>query len=362
MAQAPVRVGPPFRVGIVGANAERGWARDAHLAALRALPEFAISAVSARTQNIADTAATYFGAARAYGNSFEMVCDPAIDIVVVTVKVPEHRAIVLAALAAGKHVYCEWPLGRDLDEAREMAAAVPPGCHAMIGLQGLFAPAIVAAAGLVRDGAIGQPRVLRVFGSAAAWGTETPEFGAYLQDKRTGATLETIGGGHTLAVVEALAGRMVAIDARNSTFITQVRVTGTDRHVERTCADHMLVLGRHDSGCVSTVEVVGGRPEHHSALFELQGDKGWLRVSGTVPGTCQIAPLMLEASAPVNVPEPVVPGLSGACANVAEAWARFGRDLRQGSFTVPDFAAAERLAELLARIDLASATGHRQSL
>ena len=114
------------------------------------------------------------------------------------------RAIVLAAIAAGKHVYCEWPLGRDVGEAREMAAAVPRGIHVMIGLQGLFAPAVVEAAKLVASGAIGTPRVLRVFGSAAAWGDDTPAHGAYLQDKTSGATLETIGGGHTLAVLEAL--------------------------------------------------------------------------------------------------------------------------------------------------------------
>jgi len=354
--------GPPIRIGIVGANAERGWARDAHLAALRSLPAFAITAVSARTQAIANDAAAHFGAERAYIDSLELVRDPAIDIVAVTVKVPEHRAIVLAALAAGKHVYCEWPLGRDLAEAREMAAAVPAGVHVMIGLQGLFAPAIRAAAALLRDDAIGRPRVLRVFGSAAAWGADTPDFGAYLQDARNGATLETIGGGHTLALVEALVGAYVAVDARNTRFLRQVPVIGTDRHVERTCADHMLVLGQHGSGCVSTLEVIGGRPESKAALFELEGDNGWLRVSGTVPGTCQIAPLALTASVPVTLPAPAVPGLTGTSANVAEAWARFGQDLREGTFTVPDFATAERLTALLAAIDTASASGQRQAI
>ena len=352
----------PIRVGIVGANAERGWARDAHLAALRALPMFAVTAVSARTEEIANKATAHFDAARGFGNSLELVHDPGVDVVAVTVKVPEHRAIVLAALAAGKHVYCEWPLGRDFAEAREMANAVPPGIHAMIGLQGLFAPAILAAARLVKDGGIGAPRVLRVFGSAAAWGDDTPAFGAYLQDKRTGATLETIGGGHTLAPVEALVGRYVEVDARNTTFLKQVLIIGTNEIVERTCADHMLVTGLHDSGCVSTFEVVGGKPEQRTALFELEGSKGWLRVSGTVPGTCQIAPLTLEASVPVEVPERIVPGLSGASANVAEAWAAFGRDLREGKFTVPDFAAAERLTALLAAIDMASTSGQRQAV
>ena len=352
----------PVRVGIVGANSQRGWARDAHLAALRALPDFAIAAVSARTQEVADAAAVHFGAPRAYGNSLDLVRDPGVDVVAVTVKVPEHRAIVLAALAAGKHVYCEWPLGRDLAEAREMAGAVPAGIHALCGLQGLYAPAIREAERLLRNGTIGSPRVLRVFGSAAAWGHDTPAFGAYLQDRRSGATLETIGGGHTLALVEAIAGRYVEVDARTTTFLKQVPVIGTSATVERTCADHMLVLGRHASGCVSTFEVIGGKPEHRTALFELEGRAGWLRISGTVPGTCQIAPLKLEASVPVTTPEPALSGLSGASANIAAAWSAFGRDLREQTFTAPDFAAAERLTGLLTAIDAAATTGQRQAL
>lgn len=232
----------------------------------------------------------------------------------------------------------------------------------MIGLQGLFAPAVAEAVRLVASGAIGTPRVLRAFGSAAAWGEDTPGHGAYLQDKTSGATLETIGGGHALAVLEALAGAYTQVDARNTTFLPRVPVQGENRTVERSCADHMLVLGRHATGCVSTLEVLGGRPEGRTALFELTGSAGWLRVCGAVPGTCQIAPLTLEASVPVAVPEAAVSGLTGASANVAAAWASFGRDIAEDRFTVPDFAHAERLSRLLAAIDTASISGMRQSL
>ena len=113
----------PIRVGIVGANAERGWARDAHLDALRALSStFTISAVSARDLTQAAAAAEYFGAQLAFGDSRELVRSRDVDVVVVAVKVPEHRSVVLAALDAGKHVYCEWPLGRTTAEAVELLA------------------------------------------------------------------------------------------------------------------------------------------------------------------------------------------------------------------------------------------------
>ena len=59
--------GPALRIAIAGANAERGWALDAHLPALRALPGFTIEAVSERTQDNAEQAA-------AAGQSFAELC------------------------------------------------------------------------------------------------------------------------------------------------------------------------------------------------------------------------------------------------------------------------------------------------
>lgn len=353
----------PIRIGIVGANAQRGWARDAHLGALRTMPDlYRIAAVSARDQAGADAAAAHFGADRAFGDTMEMVRSPDIDLVLVTVKVPEHREVTLAALAAGKHVYCEWPLGKDLGEAEEMAAAVPAGIHAVVGLQGEQAPAIRTVAKAIADGAIGQVQLLRGFGSAAGWGEESPPHYAYLQDKTNGASLETIGGGHTLSALEKLVGPYVEVDARNSILRRQVRLSGTDEFVERTCADHMLITGLHRNGCVSNLEVIGGSP-NRPAEFEIVGDKGWIRIVGATPGTCQIAKLSVEASVPLPpLPDPVGRDLSGAPVNIAESYAVLARDIAQGTFTLPDFGRAVRLTELLEAIDAASNTGTRQRL
>jgi predicted dehydrogenase len=352
----------PIRVGIVGANAHRGWARDAHVPALKSLPQFEITAISARNQALVDEARPVFGAARSFGDSLEMVRDPAIDLVAVTVKVPEHRAIVLAALEAGKHVYCEWPLGVDLAESREMAARVPPSHHVMIGLQGVFSPAIVQAAKLIRTGAIGRPLILRGFTTAAAWGAEIPLHNAYLQEKSTGATLETIGGGHALAAIEALIGGYTEVDARNTTLRKTIRIACTNETMVRNCADHMLVLGAHETGCISSLEVLGGTSSNPS-LFEITGETGWIKIMGTVPGTCQIPRLQLEASVAFEpLPEHITPGLQGPPVNVALAYARFAEDIAQGTTTVPDFETALALTSLLHKIDTASATGLRQHL
>ena len=352
----------PFRVGVVGANAQRAWAHDAHIPALKRLPGFTLAAVSARNQQLADEAAAAFGAPRAFGDSLALVRDPEIDIVAVTVKVPEHRAVVLAALEAGKHVYCEWPLGRDLAEAREMAAAVTPKNHVMSGTQAVLAPAVRQAAKLVREGALGALKVLRVFSPTAGWGAEAPPHYAYLQDKRNGATLETIAGGHTLAAIEAIVGPYAEVDARNSTLLPTVRIMGSDERVARTCADHMLVLGKHDSGCVSTLEVVGGTP---ATLFnlELVGETGSLKITGGHAGGFQVGSLKLETSFPSEAPEPeLLSDVKGAPLNVAECYTRFAADIRSDVRTVPDFNDAVRLTRLLDQIEAASQTGRRQRL
>jgi predicted dehydrogenase len=124
----------------------------------------------------------------------------------------------------------------------------------------------------------------------------------------------------------------------------------------------MLVLGLHDSGCVSTFEMVGGTSDR-PALFDLMGESGWLRVRGAAPGTCQIAQLTLEASVPIGPAyASAAPDLKGPPANVAETYARLAEDLRTGGRTLPDFEDARRLTRLLDAIDRASDTGQRQRL
>jgi predicted dehydrogenase len=353
------------RIGIVGGNATRAWAHDAHVPALKKMTDrFVIEAVSARSQELADEANAAFGGNRAFGDSLALVRDPGVDIVAVTVKVPEHRAIVLAALAAGKNVYCEWPLGRDLAEAEEMAAAVPQGAHVMIGTQALSAPAVLHARKLIDEGHLGELKVCRVLSPTGAWGDVAAPHYAYLQDKSNGATLETIAGGHTLVTMEFLLGPYRELDARTSIMRKHVPIVGTDEIVERTCADHMAVIGKHESGCISTLEVPGGVTDRTFSL-ELVGTSGSLvlKMAESFAGGYQAGTIVLETSfdAP-PAPAHVVEGLRYAPVNVAEAWARFADDIENGTYTVPDFDDAVRLTRVLDAIDTASASGQRQSL
>src|SRR5256714_2081594 len=144
-------------VGIIGVSPVRGWAATAHIPALRPLPNYEIRALSAHSAQSARAAGETFGVSAVFSDHEQMVTHPDIDVVAVTVKAPQHRELVSAALAAGKAVYCEWPLGRDLDEARAMAAlAAEHGVRTVVGLQARQAPAIEFIQQLLRDGYVGE--------------------------------------------------------------------------------------------------------------------------------------------------------------------------------------------------------------
>jgi predicted dehydrogenase len=124
-----------IRVGIIGANANAGWAKMSHIPAINGLAGLKLAAVATRHEQIARQAAEAFGAERWFSDPFAMIRDEQIDVITVAVKVPAHRDLVLAALAAGKTVYCEAPLGRTVTETEEMARAAG-SLHTAIGLQG----------------------------------------------------------------------------------------------------------------------------------------------------------------------------------------------------------------------------------
>src|SRR5437870_2261931 len=147
-----------IRVGIIGANPDRGWAAQAHIPALTSLAdEFEITALSTTRRESADAARKLFGVPVAFDNHQELVNSAAVDVVAVTVKVPHHLELATAALSAGKAVYCEWPLGNGLNEAETLAGlAKKKGVLAVAGLQARFAPSVAYVRDLIGQGYVGE--------------------------------------------------------------------------------------------------------------------------------------------------------------------------------------------------------------
>src|SRR5256712_8439163 len=187
-----------IRVGIIGANPDRGWAAQAHMPALRSLgDDFEITALSTTRRGSADAASKLFGVPAAFDNHQELVNSPTVDVVAVTVKVPHHLELATAALEAGKAVYCEWPLGNCLKEAETLAAlANKKGVLAVPGLQARSAPAGAYVRGPIKHGYVGEVLSTTLIGSGMGWGPTVEPYNAYLNEKKNGATMLSIALGH----------------------------------------------------------------------------------------------------------------------------------------------------------------------
>src|SRR5260370_38819520 len=208
-AQQEVRVTSALSklgVGIIGVSPTRGWAATARITALRARPYYEIRALSAHNAESARAAGEVFGVSTVFSDHEQLVTQPDIDVVAVTVKAPHHRELVCAALAAGKAVYCEWPLGRDLDDAQAMAAlAAEQGVHTVVGLQARQAPAIEFVQQLLRDGDGGEVLSTTMVGLSVPGGV-VGQPNAYMLDKTNGANVLTIAVGHSLDTLNYILG------------------------------------------------------------------------------------------------------------------------------------------------------------
>lgn len=253
-----------LRVGVVGANVRRGWSRKSHVPALLALPEYELAAVCTSTRESAADSAAAFGAARAYSDYRELVADPTLDLVTVSVRVPLHRKIVLAALGAGKHVYCEWPLGATTAEAEEMCAlATAADRRTMVGLQARGDPTLLRLKELVAEGYVGEVlscAVTMFLPGLLQRGQEK----AWMADDEAGANAFTIVGGHALDVLCFCVGELEEVSARLTTRVPVWQTpAGGSTHV--TAPDNVVLHGVLRSGAVVSL---------HAAMVPWHGS-GW---------------------------------------------------------------------------------------
>lgn len=386
-----------IRLGLIGANPDRGWALGAHLPALRHLPEYEVVAVGTSREETARRAVPVYGATRAYTSAAELVEDPDVDLVVLTVKVPLHAEIVGTALAAGKNVLCEWPLGNGLAEAELLLEqARRQQLRHFIGLQARAAPAIRFLRDLVADGYVGEVLSSSVVASGFGWGACIDDSQAYLFDSANGATMRTVTGGHLLDAVRSCLGDphdVVALTAQRRRSVAVLEVPEIER-VRRfqavltapgqlsadsqssimtretrptEVADQVVFAGVLENGAVLSVHLRGGQFRSTNFLWEINGTEGDLQVEAG-GGTIQIYPLTIRGArgatgelAVIEVPEsyqdPALAGLSGAALNMGYLYRAVAADLRERTALAPDFSTAVEAHRLLDAITQAAGPG-----
>jgi predicted dehydrogenase len=351
-----------LRVGIVGANAEQSWAKYSHVPALKSLSNIQLQAVATRHENSARKACEAFGANLWFADYKELVKSDQIDIVTVSVKVPEHREVVLAALKAGKHVYCEWPLGRNLAETQELAeVAKNSKSHVLIGLQGTFNPAAIHAAKLIKDGAIGKVTSSRLVSTSMGFGPKFPSMYKYFDDPESGANAIIIMGGHAIDLTLALIGPIREIQCMGNIQFPLVTVVDANEEFHRTVADQMFMMFKYQNNSVGSVEITGGRSLDFPFIFEVHGTAGNLTLSGGSLFGFQGGDLNLEVNGKA-VEITSAHQADGAALNVAQLYSQFASDIRSKTRTVPDFEHAVRLTQLITSVNEAAKSGSRTHL
>ena len=363
--------GSTLGVGIIGVSPVRGWAATAHIPALRALPNYEIRALSAHSAESARAAGEVFGVSAVFSDHERLVNQRGVDVVAVTLKVPRHRELVSAALAAGKAVYCEWPLGRDLDEARAMAAiAADHGARTVVGLQARQAPAIEFVRELLRDGYVGEVLSTTMIGLSVP-GDVVIQPNVYMLDENNGANMLTVAVGHSLDTLNHVLGEFADLSAVSAIRRPLITAEETREQITKTAADQIAVVGTLTSGATASIHVREAVAGGIGFLWEINGTDGTLRITAdaaypeifplTVAGARGPGePAELAIPAALTQKWPALTSLEGAPAfNVGRAYAAFAADIDNGTHTVPDFADGVRRHEVIAAIERSAASGER---
>ena len=356
-----------IRVGIVGATVTQGgsgWGQNAHVPALKALPSYELKAVCTAHEDTAKASAAAFGAERAFHRFSDMAAHPEVDLIVVCVRVPGHRELVVAGLQAGKPVFCEWPLGANLAEAEEMAGlARQRSLPTMVGLQGRSDPTILYARDLVQQGYIGEVLTASLSTVAQAQLQRGP--GRIWQGVRAnGANTLTIAGGHAIDTMCAVLGELAELAARVSTRIPEWR-TLEGKPVPVDSPDSISVVGRMASGAEVSINVAAV-PSHPSGnRLEIYGRDGAIVIRAN--GALSLGPNQMHAgkgkepmaAMPVPAKYKFAPESTpaGQPYNVAQAYARAADTLRGGGAFDVDFNLAVQRHKLIDAIERSSATG-----
>jgi predicted dehydrogenase len=244
-----------IRLGLIGASVTGTWSQRSHLPAAQASSDIELTAVCTTKADSAEAARQAYGAQLAFDDYRKMAASPEIDAVAVVVRVPSHYEPTKVALDAGKHVYCEWPLGQTTAEAEELTAlAKTNGLVTAIGLQSRVNPAVMYMKEQVEAGYVGE--VMAVHVSLMRDGVLTrPSNRTWQRDADLGANTLTIANGHTVDAMRFVAGDLSQLSAVVETKATQWLDTGTNEWVDVTSPDNILVSGRLANGAVASSHV-----------------------------------------------------------------------------------------------------------
>ncbi len=275
---------PVLGVGLIGS----GFMGRSHSLAwlnvdkLFALPfRIELRLLADREAALASRAADAFGFARATDDWRQLVADPDIHIVSITTPNILHREMALAAIDAGKHVWCEKPLAPTLADARLMAAAAArAGVKTAVGFNYLRNPMLRLAREIIASGEIGAVRTFRGVHAEDFMADASQPWGWRLDPENGGGALADLGS-HIVAAARYLMGPIDAVSGQTETLIANRPVAPGAAERRAVAVDDVAFARiRFRSGAVGTLEanwLATGRTMQHA--FEIAGSGGSIAFS-----------------------------------------------------------------------------------
>src|SRR6266571_1724486 len=214
---------------------------------------------------------------------------------------------------------------------------------------------------LIRQLYVGEVLSTTLIGSGMGWSGAVPPYNAYLNDRKNGATLLSIALGHAADALCYCLGEVRELSAAMTTRRRSFTIAGTGESRPMHAEDQVCVAGL-------AIHYRGGRSRGTNLLWEINGTEGDLQVTAD-GGQAQIFEMTVRGGKGAQSSLEVLPvpqqyrfsPLPGPPTNVAQAYARFARDYREGTHLCPTFDDAVTRHRMLDAIEKAAETGQRQT-
>ena len=370
-SQSTTPSNPKIRVGLIGVG---NWAKHGHLRVLNLLPQYEITAVYSQRQAASVDTAREYGVKHVMQSVDDLVNHPDVDLVVVLTTAPQHADGVRAAIAAGKNVYCEWPLTPDVNTSKELVElARAAKVRHIVGLQRRLAPHNRYVRDLIKQGYIGKLRSVRMHVSMNYFQAQRGKALRWTVPPENFSSVIAIYAGHFLDMLFASTGWPDEISALVVNQFKEVTIVETGEKIATTTPDQLVLSGRLADDAVLTVHIEGGKRNGSGVQIDITGTEGDLRITnrsafGNVGDNYHV-----EGAHGNNLPLQTLPvpdaydrlppsDLPSAVLELAELYAAYANDLRDGTKTAADFSDAVRMHELIDAAVTSSETGRHIAL
>jgi len=337
------------RIGFIGAG---GIAKERHLPGLKKVDGVELVVVANRSLASAEKIRKEYGFAEASDNWQAVVERPDVDAIFVAAPPYLHKPATVAALANGKHVFCQARMARNLAEARDMYEAakrsdrvtmICPPPHAMKGDYYVKK--------LIRDGYFGQIREVHVHAFASSFADSNLPL-HWRQDAFISG-LNTLNVGMLVEVLHRWVGHFDQVSALTATHTPRRPKEGSIQEVAVDVADSVGIVGKLRNGGLAVMHFSGAAYHGGENRIEIYGSDASLvyfisshRILAGKAGEPGLTP--------VEIPSELVREWS--------AEADFVNGIRTGAPVSPDFEEGLRYMEVTEAVYRSARTGKTQQL